>query len=96
MELIFWLILFVVLLIIEIFTMGLTTIWFAGGAIIAFVLLSLYVILDIPLSSIGKSIISDGLTISCFSIFKFESSFSINSSSKIFAKQTFANKKFRR
>ena len=38
MELIFWLILFVVLLIIEIFTMGLTTIWFAGGAIIAFVL----------------------------------------------------------
>ena len=35
---IFWLILFVILLIIEIFTMGLTTIWFAGGAIIAFVL----------------------------------------------------------
>ena len=38
METIFWLILFVVLLVIEIFTMGLTTIWFAGGAIIAFVL----------------------------------------------------------
>ena len=35
---IFWLVLFVILLIIEIFTMGLTTIWFAGGAIIAFVL----------------------------------------------------------
>ena len=31
----FWLILFAVLLVIEIFTMGLTTIWFAGGALIA-------------------------------------------------------------
>ena len=30
-----WLILFVVLLVIEILTMGLTTIWFAGGALIA-------------------------------------------------------------
>lgn len=30
-----WLILFIVLLVIEIFTMGLTTIWFAGGALIA-------------------------------------------------------------
>lgn len=38
MEKIFWLILFVVLLIIEIFTMGLTTVWFAGGALIAFIL----------------------------------------------------------
>ena len=28
-----WLILFIVLLVIEIFTMGLTTIWFAGGAV---------------------------------------------------------------
>ncbi len=37
MELMFWLILFIILLIIEIFTMGLTTIWFAGGAIVAFV-----------------------------------------------------------
>lgn len=35
MTTIYWLILFVVLLIIEIFTMGLTTIWFAGGALIA-------------------------------------------------------------
>ena len=32
---IFWLVLFVVLLVIEIATMGLTTIWFAGGALIA-------------------------------------------------------------
>ena len=38
METIFWLILFVVLLIIEIFTMGLTTVWFEGGALVAFVL----------------------------------------------------------
>ena len=38
METIFWLVLFVVLLIIEIFTMGLTTIWFAGGSLLAFVL----------------------------------------------------------
>ena len=38
METIFWLILFVVFLIIEILTMGLTTIWFAGGAFVAFLL----------------------------------------------------------
>lgn len=38
MEAIFWLVLFVVLLIIEICTMGLTTIWFAGGSLLAFVL----------------------------------------------------------
>lgn len=38
MATIIWLMIFVVLLIIEIFTMGLTTIWFAGGAVIAFVL----------------------------------------------------------
>lgn len=38
METIFWLILFVVLLIIEIFTMGLTTVWFAGGALVAFIM----------------------------------------------------------
>lgn len=37
-ETIFWLILFVVLLIVEILTLGLTTVWFAGGAIIAFIL----------------------------------------------------------
>lgn len=32
-----WLGVFIVLLIIEIFTLGLTTIWFAGGALIAFI-----------------------------------------------------------
>lgn len=36
MEMIFWLIVFVVLLIVEIATMGLTTVWFAGGALVAF------------------------------------------------------------
>lgn len=38
METIFWLILFVILLVIEILTMGLTTVWFAGGALVAFLL----------------------------------------------------------
>lgn len=36
MKVIYWLAIFIVLLIIEIATMGLTTIWFAGGAIMAF------------------------------------------------------------
>ena len=36
MQTIYWLVLFVILLLIEIFTMGLTTIWFAGGALVAF------------------------------------------------------------
>ncbi len=36
MQTIYWLLIFVVLLVIEIFTMGLTTIWFAGGALVAF------------------------------------------------------------
>lgn len=38
METIFWLVMFVVLLVIEIATLGLTTIWFAGGAVAAFIL----------------------------------------------------------
>ena len=37
MKTIYWLALFAVLLVIEIITMGLTTIWFAAGALIAFV-----------------------------------------------------------
>ncbi|MFG6384032.1 MAG: NfeD family protein [Lachnospiraceae bacterium] len=36
MEGIFWLIVIVVMAIIEIITLGLTTIWFAGGALVAF------------------------------------------------------------
>ena len=41
MESICWLVFFLVLVVIEIMTMALTTIWFAGGALIAF-LLSLF------------------------------------------------------
>ncbi|EET61124.1 hypothetical protein BRYFOR_06769 [Marvinbryantia formatexigens DSM 14469] len=37
MEPIYWLILFALLLVIEVLTMGLTTVWFAGGAIAAMV-----------------------------------------------------------
>lgn len=36
-----WLILLVVLVVIEIFTLGLTTIWFAGGALVAIVVAAL-------------------------------------------------------
>lgn len=36
MQTMYWLGIFVILLIIEIFTMGLTTIWFAGGALAAY------------------------------------------------------------
>lgn len=56
METIFWLILFVVLLIIEIFTMGLTTIWFAGGAIVAFVLA--FVEFSLPVQIIAFLLVS--------------------------------------
>ncbi len=38
MDAIYWLILFIALLVIEIITLGLTTIWFAGGALAAFAL----------------------------------------------------------
>lgn len=38
MEPLFWLVLLVILLIFEIITLGLTTIWFAGGALAAFLL----------------------------------------------------------
>ncbi len=38
MEAYIWIALFVVLLIVEGLTMGLTTIWFAGGALVAFIL----------------------------------------------------------
>ena len=41
MEPVFWLVVLVVLLVIEIATLGLTTIWFAGGSLIAF-LVSLF------------------------------------------------------
>lgn len=35
MEAVFWLVLFILFLIVEIITVGLTTIWFAGGALVA-------------------------------------------------------------
>lgn len=38
MEPIFWLVLFIIFLVFEIATMGLATIWFAGGAMVAFIL----------------------------------------------------------
>jgi membrane protein implicated in regulation of membrane protease activity len=37
MEAIYWLIAIIVLVVVEIFTLGLTTIWFAGGALVAFI-----------------------------------------------------------
>lgn len=37
MDSIYWLLLFIILLVIEILTLGLTTIWFAGGALAAFI-----------------------------------------------------------
>ncbi len=36
MQTVYWLILFVILIVIEIVTLGLTTIWFAAGALVAF------------------------------------------------------------
>ncbi len=38
MDAMYWLILLIVLVVIEIITLGLTTIWFAGGALAAFIL----------------------------------------------------------
>lgn len=61
METIFWLILFVVLLVIEIFTMGLTTIWFAGGALVAFILA--FVGFGLPVQIIVFLLVSIGLLV---------------------------------
>ena len=38
MDALYWLLLFIALLIVEIITLGLTTIWFAGGALVGFAL----------------------------------------------------------
>ena len=38
MDAMYWLILLIVLVVIEIITLGLTTIWFAGGALVTFIL----------------------------------------------------------
>lgn len=61
METIFWLIMFVVLLVIEILTMGLTTVWFAGGALVAFVLA--YIGFGLPVQIIVFLLISIGLLV---------------------------------
>lgn len=62
MESIFWLVTFVFLLGIELVTMALTTIWFAGGALIAFILSLLGVGLEVQL--IVFLIVSFGLLLS--------------------------------
>lgn len=49
MEGMYWLILFVALIVIEIVTLGLTTIWFAGGSLVAFALSLLNVSLPIQI-----------------------------------------------
>ena len=61
METIFWLILFAVLLVIEILTMGLTTVWFAGGALVAFILA--FVGFGLPVQIIVFLLVSIGLLI---------------------------------
>lgn len=57
----FWLILFVVLLVIEICTLGLTTVWFAGGALVAWVLALLKI--SLPIQVIVFLIISIALLV---------------------------------
>lgn len=47
MQAVFWLVLFVILLVIEIFTLGLTTIWFAGGALVSWLLALFHVSLPV-------------------------------------------------
>lgn len=61
METIFWLVLFVVLLLVEILTMGLTTVWFAGGALVAFVLA--FVDFSLPVQIIAFLLVSIALLV---------------------------------
>lgn len=61
METIFWLVLFVVLLLIEILTMGLTTVWFAGGALVAFILS--FIGFDLPVQIIVFLLVSIALLV---------------------------------
>ena len=56
MDIIFWLVMFVIFLVAEILTLGLTTIWFAGGAIVAFVLALLEV--GLPIQIIAFLVVS--------------------------------------
>ena len=61
MDTLIWLIAFVILLVIEILTMGLTTIWFAGGALVAFVMSFLKV--SVPIQILAFVIVSIALLI---------------------------------
>lgn len=61
MEPIYWLIILAVLIVIEILTLGLTTIWFAGGALVSF-FLSLF------MDSFGVEV-AVGLLVSFFLLF---------------------------
>lgn len=61
METILWLVLFVVLLVVEIFTMGLTTIWFAGGALVAFILT--FIGFELPVQIIVFLVVSVALLV---------------------------------
>lgn len=61
METILWLVLFIVLLVIEIFTMGLTTIWFAGGALVACILA--YIGLELSVQIIVFLVVSVALLV---------------------------------
>ena len=45
MDSIYWLLLFIILLVIEVLTMGLTTIWFAGGSLAVFIIVSVVLLL---------------------------------------------------
>ena len=54
MDSIIWLIVLVVLLLVEIITLGLTTIWFVGGALVAFI--STYLKANIWVQLIGSQI----------------------------------------
>ena len=56
MDIIFWLIMFVIFLVAEILTLGLTTIWFAGGAMVAFLLAILDV--GLPIQIIAFLVVS--------------------------------------
>ena len=56
MDTIFWLVLFVIFLVVEILTLGLTTIWFAGGSLVAFVLALLDV--GLPIQIVAFLIVS--------------------------------------
>ena len=56
METMGWLIIFIVLIVIELLTMGLTTIWFAGGALAA--LLMSVLGFGMPVQVVGFTIVS--------------------------------------